>query len=111
MLTLERMDALVAELARRIPWDRPSDALRYSAAARGASLVENDSLDDRVLEVIAFHVMLLVGYDLPSAYLLMGLLGDDGAACLAVLCSNQLLADLDSVHADQRDEWLVSAPH
>ena len=110
MLTLERMDTLVTELARRIPWDRPSDALRYSATVRGASLIESDSLDDRVLDVIAFHVMLLAGYDLPTAHLLLGLLGDDGVACLAVLCSNQLLADLDSVHSDLREGWLVTAP-
>lgn len=102
------MERLIAEIQTRLPWGRPSDAIRYSAALKGLDLLEDDSLDERVITMVAYHLLLLCAHDEDAALLNIGLWGSDGLACFAVMAGNQWLADLDGVHADQREFWLTT---
>lgn len=103
------MGQLEVEIQTRLPWDRPSDSLRYSATLKGVELLEDDYLDGRVVAMVAYHLRLLCAHDEDAALLNIGLWGSDGLACFAVMAGNQWLADLDGVHADQREVWLAAA--
>lgn len=102
------MSQLETEIRTRLPWDRPSDSLRYSATLKGVELREDDALDARVVAMVAYHLRLLCAHDEAAALLNIGLWGTDGLACFAVMAGNQWLADLDGAHSEQKHHWIAA---
>ncbi len=101
-------DALMIEVRRRMPSGANANALRYAARSLGVELHEED-LDVRGHAVTAHHAEMLAG-GVDDAFLLLGLVGDDGIGVLSCLAATQWVADLGAggIHEGQAPLWLAA---
>ena len=101
-------DVLMDEIKRRMPEGSNANALRYAARSLGVELKEED-LDVRGHAVTAHHAEMLAG-GVDEAFLLLGLIGDDGIGVLSCLAATQWVADLGAggIHEGQAPLWIAA---